>query len=209
MTKDRIEAGSLGWTHPSWDNDYYPEDLPEDWRLDYYSHHFQVILMQTSEWLQASEDDAAQWLVDVKDSFVFFLAIEPQALSVAAIKQLGLINAVLGERLQGLVIFKASHGLQESIVEQLKSMVTVYVDADQLTGLPTGTRSCWRSGRDVTNCEIGFIIPDVAKNMRAMRAQIEEFLKQSSAEQLYLIYEGEPPSTKSMQDAQVIIQMLT
>ncbi len=208
MTKDRIETGSLGWTHAAWDNDYYPEDLPEDWRLDYYSHHFQFVLMQTDEWLHVSQGDIQQWLEDVNETFTFFLAIRPEAIDSAAIEQIGNIKAGLGDRLCGLVILQVDDSLPESIIKSLTELTTVYLDTDQFADLPAGTKPCWRNEREVSDCIIGFMRPEVAKDMRAMRAQIEVFLQQCKAKPLYLIYEGQAPATKAMQDAQVIIQML-
>lgn len=209
MTADRIVTGSLGWTHADWDNDYYPEDLPEDWRLDYYSHHFQFILMQINEWLHVSPSDIEQWLDDVNDAFEFFLAIQPEAIDNAAIKQIATIKAGLGKRLRGLVILNAEKRLPGSVVESLSALTTVYLDTDLLTDMPADVKPCWRHERAVSDCVIGFIQPKIAKDMRAMRAQIESFLLQCQAQRLYLVYEGQAPSTKAMQDAQVIIQLLT
>jgi len=209
MTADRIVTGSLGWTHADWDNDYYPEDLPEDWRLDYYSHHFQFILMQTNEWLHVSPRDIEQWLDDVNDAFEFFLAIQPEAINSTSIKQIAIIKAGLGGRLQGLVILNAKSTLPESVIQPLSALTTVYLDTDLLTDLPAGTNPCWRNEREVSDCVIGFIPPPITKDMRAMRAHIESFLQQCQAQRLYLVYEGQAPSTKAMQDAQVIIQLLT
>jgi hypothetical protein len=208
MTKDYIEIGALGWTHPGWDNDYYPEDLPEDWRLDYYSHHFQFVLMQASEWLQADDEEIEQWLEDVKDSFDFFLAIEADDIEGAALKQVERIKSILVERLQGLVVLQYDKAIEASSLQELSALSTVYVDTDASMEEWADIRPCWRMGRDISGCQIGFIEEEATKDMRNMRAHIEAFIQQGGTQQLYLVYQGKSPSTRAMQDAQIIMQML-
>jgi hypothetical protein len=208
MTKDYIEIGALGWTHPDWDNNYYPEDLPEDWRLDYYSHHFQFVLMQPGEWLEAGKEDIEQWLEDVKDSFDFFLVLGPGNIEAPAIQQIDRIKSIMAERLQGLVMLHYDKMAEPSVLQALSALSTVYVDTDARIEQRIGIKPCWRMGRDVSGCRIGFIEEEATQDMRTMRAHIEAFIAQGGTQQLYLVYEGEPPSTKAMQDAQIILQML-
>ena len=37
------------WEHPAWNQEFYPDDLPEDWRLSYYANEFPVVLVPVSE----------------------------------------------------------------------------------------------------------------------------------------------------------------
>ncbi len=208
MAKDNIEIGALGWTHQAWDSAYYPEDLPEDWRLDYYSHHFQFVLMQAQEWMHCSESDIEQWLEDVKDSFEFFLGLSVGDINESALEQIGRIKGILNKRLCGLVIFEDGNVIEPSMLQGLSALAPVYLDTDAVNESFTGVRCCWRKGRDVNGCKIGFLRPDAAKDMRNMRAHIEAFIEQGGTQQLYLVYQGQAPSTKAMQDAQIILQML-
>jgi len=36
----------------TWQEAYYPEDLPRDWRLDYYANDYSVVLLPSGNWLQ-------------------------------------------------------------------------------------------------------------------------------------------------------------
>ena len=49
MTDLNIIFGISGLAHPSLMNHFYPEDLPEDWRLDYYSNEFDALLCSDSD----------------------------------------------------------------------------------------------------------------------------------------------------------------
>ena len=45
MSDKNITVGSYGWRHPHWRGSFYPEDLPEDWQLSYYSNEFSVVMV--------------------------------------------------------------------------------------------------------------------------------------------------------------------
>jgi hypothetical protein len=65
--------GSWGWQHPEWEKDvFYPDDLPKDWQLSYYSNEFDAVVVPASYWSTDGygEDD---WLDDVTDAFVFYI----------------------------------------------------------------------------------------------------------------------------------------
>ena len=69
---------------------------------------------------------------------------------------------------------------------------------------------CWRPGRKVAGAALGILPAESTIDMRGMRVCIQEFLAQGEEDKdLRLVFEGEPPSVKAMQDAQVIIEMLT
>lgn len=65
--------GAWGWQHAGWEKDvFYPDDLPEDWQLSYYSNEFDLVVIPANYWLQEgfAEND---WLDDVEDDFVFYI----------------------------------------------------------------------------------------------------------------------------------------
>ncbi len=55
MADLNIIFGLSGLAHPSLINNFYPEDLPEDWRLDYYSNEFDALLCSESDSEQLNE----------------------------------------------------------------------------------------------------------------------------------------------------------
>ncbi|SIO02148.1 hypothetical protein SAMN05443662_1178 [Sulfurivirga caldicuralii] len=54
---ENIEVGARGWAC----QDYYPEDLPEEWQLDYYANAFSALLVPQAQW--------ASWGVDGWEAF--------------------------------------------------------------------------------------------------------------------------------------------
>jgi len=207
MSNKTLEIGAFGCMHSGWDDNYYPEDLPEDWRLDFYSHHFNVLLMPFADWKQASEDDVEQWLSDVKTDFVFFLQLS-QVPDQATIQQLQMIKGVLTERLAGLVWQGDSAVLQSDDIAVLQGIATVLIDSDDSAN-DKQMQCCWRDGRRVQSTILGIISAEQSTDTRAMRKLIEAFLQQGEDDSvLYLIFEGQPPLIKAMEDTRIIEQML-
>ena len=74
----RVVIGACGWKHSGWLNDFYSDDLPEDWQLGYYSNEFPLVYVPASEWLNVP--DLSEWRHDVSDVFRFVLEIPAQTL---------------------------------------------------------------------------------------------------------------------------------
>ena len=65
--------GSWGWRHPEWEKDvFYPDDLPSDWQLSYYSNEFNLAVVPASYWSSDGYGDD-DWLDDVTDVFIFYI----------------------------------------------------------------------------------------------------------------------------------------
>jgi len=74
----RVLLGACGWKHQGWLNNYYSEELPEEWQLGFYSNEFPVVYVSAADWLDAS--DLAEWTEGVSDSFRFILEVPEHTL---------------------------------------------------------------------------------------------------------------------------------
>jgi len=67
---------------------FYPEDLPDDWRLAYFANQFRAVLVPRAAWQAQPALDCAAWRSDVHTGFRFFLecqpAIDSQSMTLAA-----------------------------------------------------------------------------------------------------------------------------
>ncbi|MBK1706770.1 hypothetical protein CKO40_20040, partial [Halochromatium glycolicum] len=50
---------------------FYPSDLPEDWRLAYFANAFGAVLLPYATWVNAEAATLAQWREDVTPRFRF------------------------------------------------------------------------------------------------------------------------------------------
>lgn len=78
-TERRCLLGARGWTWPEWEDGFYPQDMPPEWRLTFYNTQFHCVFLPASEWRGASEEQLRQWAEDTHDQFLFLLEGEPQA----------------------------------------------------------------------------------------------------------------------------------
>lgn len=88
-----VYLGSIGWEHAAWQGVFYPDDLPEDWRLAYYNTQFSAVFLPYADWSTANDERWRQWLDDCQRRFRFVLESGPPP---AAIED---TVALLGERL--------------------------------------------------------------------------------------------------------------
>jgi hypothetical protein len=75
MTHYSVYLGTVGWMHAQWEGVFYPQDLPEDWQLPFYSTQFRCVYLPYELWRNASGEDVAGWLNDTKESFRFVLQL--------------------------------------------------------------------------------------------------------------------------------------
>lgn len=92
----RIDVGAWDWANQRWRREYYPEDLPEEWRATYYANEFRCAGLPADAW---SAPQLAAWREDLPETFALWLECgraqlaEPQTLPALA---------ALGKRLAGV-----------------------------------------------------------------------------------------------------------
>lgn len=68
----RLLLGTCGWLRADWLVNYYPDDLPEDWRLAFYANDCDAVLLLEDLWLGG--DDIADVLdEEAPENLHFFL----------------------------------------------------------------------------------------------------------------------------------------
>jgi hypothetical protein len=103
MTKTLTEifVAARGWSHSSWYGSFYPDDLPEDWQLSFYSNEFSAVVVPASEWVGLDYVELERWVEDVPEGFRFYLEIE--ALLTDWEQTAGLLKP-LGDQLGGILL---------------------------------------------------------------------------------------------------------
>ena len=80
--------GTWGWSGSGCCAGYYPDDMPEDWQLCYFSNQHRAVLLPEETWRSADDSELEQWLEDTDPGFVFVPAFGPDALDVVSQGQL-------------------------------------------------------------------------------------------------------------------------
>lgn len=154
-----LRVGSIGWQHDDWQNSFYPEDLPEDWRLSYYANEFSTVLIP-SGYLQREDCDFEQWHEDVPDDFRFYLQWPGQMMDAGPLLEQ---CSLLGNKLAGLVISQAI-----TLDTRLDCYYT-HQAADT-------SQRIWQPGMSASSGVAMF--PVCGQDMRQQKALLQDFARQ-------------------------------
>jgi len=83
-----VLVGALDWQEDLWVATFYPDDLPEDWRLTYYANEFSTTVIDMAG-LQdsASSDELAEQVSDCHEGFRPVLRVETTKLSPGDVRE--------------------------------------------------------------------------------------------------------------------------
>jgi len=215
----RILLGAAGWQHASWQGDFYPDGLPEEWRLGFYGNEFRLVLLPAAEW---PLDVAAvqQFLRNSGDSPVFLCELPLARCGSGAWAANRQILQAFGPRLLGVVIPLAGVAVTPALPGALADTFRVCIDAgpatqqameilrhDERLGL------CWYGEGDGRELQHGRLacarIRSAGMNPRGLRGVLEALLAaQDPQRYLAVIVEGDPPSVEVMRQALVLLDLL-
>lgn len=197
---DNLQIGVFGWQYSSWLGKYYPEDLPEEWMLDYYSNAYRVVLVPEQAWLSWNDEQIEETLDSVEAPFYFYLQVLE---SVDEIKQQQLlkIKAVFAEALSGLVVFSEEQKIEP---EYCNVPVTLVSKANVLPGwnwsLTHGDNEYVCSG---AVCGLVFDMTNDAKKQTALLQDFVASLPESSAGAPLVVYTNKEDANAEIDMTQV------
>ena len=65
--------GTVGWQRGDWLSEYYPEDLPSEWRLAYYANDCGCVPLGGEAWLGMDPETLRESLEEAEGRLVYFL----------------------------------------------------------------------------------------------------------------------------------------
>jgi len=74
----QLFVAAYGWQDKAW-GAFYPADLPEEWRLDYYANLYPTIVVPAAEWRGQEDATLRSWLEDAPAGFLLFWEVESDA----------------------------------------------------------------------------------------------------------------------------------
>lgn len=102
-------VGSAGWAHASWLGGLYPEDLPPEWQLMFYSNEFSCVYLPYIEWSQRDDKELLGWANNVAARFRFVLEASPRGMSPEDKRKIALLGSNFG-----LLVDASGMALQEA-----------------------------------------------------------------------------------------------
>ncbi len=178
--KQTINVGAYGWLHPHWINSFYPEDLPADWRLGYYSNEFNTVLVPSFYWQKQHLADCAALLDDVHPGFQFFIECDHQMFDTVSLLALTEALRIMKPQLSGLVFLGGLHmgkAIDDRFFELADSL-----EVDMIAGQSAPeAEKLWRPDDSSANClqQARFaIIEHDLRDLRVVRSDIGPFISQ-------------------------------
>jgi hypothetical protein len=74
---EAILIGTRGWDHDAWQGGFYPEELPPEWRICYYSNVLRAVWAPADAWAGVTAEAVVQWAQDSDSGFRFILEPPP------------------------------------------------------------------------------------------------------------------------------------
>ncbi|MES9903199.1 MAG: hypothetical protein ABW168_11070 [Sedimenticola sp.] len=194
----RFVVGARGWDHDAWVGDFYPDDLPGEWRLGFYANEFPGVLIPETEWSGVGESEWEEWCDEVPEGFSFYL--ELSATSGECLHQLESCAVSLGDRLKGVLL----QGDAVVVAGSLRVPLLMSVDHDEgdgayLVAVDQGT------GRKGVLLDSGYM-PD----LRSLRKLLESLEYSDGADSItpVLFVGGKTPDVGKVREAKTLLELM-
>ena len=115
-----LSLGTLGWDQGFEATGFYPEDLPEDWRLTYLSNELDRVAIPLSLLDELEADDIEEWAEDTHEQFRFYLSVPPDITAGAQAAALARLSP-LQEQLLGVIALQPLT-VDEVLAEEVSSL---------------------------------------------------------------------------------------
>ncbi|HEV59210.1 MAG TPA: hypothetical protein ENN87_17205 [Phycisphaerales bacterium] len=168
-----IEIGAVGWDRA---DPFYPDDLPEDWRLAYYANTSAAVWVPAEAWLVETPPDTAVWREDVSEAFRFVVALDERHADSPGCTAIGQAVAALGEQLEAVVATAPVHAAVLG-----EAFTAIRVEPAAVWGGEAGQGAVARLAR---------VSADRLGSPRAMREVLEAFVDAADGPRLYLFVDG-------------------
>lgn len=188
--KKNIVLGAYGWRHPLWLSTFYPDDLPEDWQLTYFSNEFNAVLVPAAYWQAGEIVDCEEWMDAVHDDFQFFVECHVNMLETITITELESCLKMLQPQIVALVILDEQQ-MSESAIKPFYALAdSLALDVfgpDIGSGANVGSKkkNIWYPGGSCSS-DLAFVENDLS-DLRSARKIVEDFVSQSEGESASII----------------------
>jgi hypothetical protein len=172
----RVDVGAWDWQSPTWREEYYPEELPQEWRAAYYANEFRCAGLPAAAWSAAQ---LKAWREDLPEHFALWLECGPAQLADPEVVP---ALAALGSRLAGVWLGEA---------------------ADPAALRAAGIRvieAPWDARRRMGEAAAGLYRADTELDLRAAREVLEAFAAVPGPQCRQLLVAGSPAQLSRLRE---------
>jgi hypothetical protein len=214
MVSERgIIIAAYGWQQESWQETFYPDDLPDDWQLSYYSNEFSAVVIPQSLASAADASSYEAWADDVNPGFQFMVEL-PAAGDIQAVLQ---NSRLLKDALAGWLV-PAGHPQLEDICALQPALPVYLLNQQPDTVLPEQlpdantriARGIDEPGQllDMQPPVNLVMVQQPVNDPRALR-QIIDYARilGGSLQDSWLVFAGAAPSVEDMRNSHIIAEL--
>jgi len=191
-----IRVAARGWEFAAWSGDYYPQDLPAEWRLAYYANDFPLLLVPQARWVGVAPEQGRAWCDEVSEAFRFYLELtDPRP---ATLEGLPAWVDALGVRFGGIL---TSGSPQSELTARYPDRLFQALEVTQpalLPQPPTGSGP-------VAVLIAGGVFGSLREQRRLLGDLATRFGSQG---QVPVFLCGDPPPAQALLDARQLVQLM-
>lgn len=193
-----IWLASSGCEHPGWENTFYPDDLPEDWRFSYYSNEFSALFLRYANWTALSEDTLQQWMDDCDPDFQFMLELDLAAYSDSDFSKLQVLQAQLAV----LVLRGEAEAIEQASAQWRDRLNNVTLFADPLSAASSSLPQAQYLDDPKLTLQGNLLYLRCAADNRQLAGYLKHILANAPGA---LIIDGESPNIELLRQAEGLL----
>ena len=187
QTPANLKLACYGWDHAHWAGHYYPDDLPEDWRLAYYANDYGGVLVPAEYCLR---DDIGDWLDEVDEDFRFYFEWPDDAILQTAVVA---ACEILRPQVAAVLTDQSTLNLNVEVF---------YLHADNAEAI------IWRPGQ-MQSSTVGELENIQAVDLRQQRCWLEAFYRASGQQAKHLIIKDVYCNHQQLSEMSKLIELLS
>ncbi len=169
--------GAWGWKYESWGNDqFYPDDLPADWRLSYYSNEFDMAVIPAEYWA-SSDLEEEDWLDDVDDDFEFYLQWPVNDTDETLVAKCTKFIDAAGDQVTALLVdqqqWQSATDKQRQVLEELSAQIAVRF----FNGMDLQTSFACEDDQLEEKSELLLLQSDEKEPLRGLTTRLQQTIK--------------------------------
>jgi len=181
-----LDVAAYGWLDEAWAASY-PEDMPLEWRLDYYANEFRSVVVPGGHWQERAEEALQEWVEEAHERFTFYWELESRAPTE---QLLALYRRRPDLPPPGGWLLRTDAFLDEALRESLTSVAPLSI--------------CRKAGECVGGVRVFTVAEDA--DLRRLKGELDA-LKEEGAEAVVLVVMPSPAAGVNLERLQTLCQL--
>ena len=197
----RVLIGSLGWSFPDWDVSFYPEDIPDDWKLTFYANEFSAVVLPEAVWSGDEFSDIAEMVDELDESFKVYCLVET---SLPDAEQITQIKEGLDQYFAGFIV-KSAVNVDSFDLSMHESFLLHYgVEfGDEFKG------RYWAGVNEQSDKPLSLLLLEEAIDLRELRQHFESRQNSLKSEDDIMVFlQAESPSIQYLHDLRTLLELM-